>query len=103
MGYVGEVSSYEIEQGLFKNITQGSLVGKAGLEKTYDKYLRGEDGAFMEEVDVAGNVVKHYDSVQPIPGKNLKLTIVYELRPEQGRRAEIRQTAPAAKGAGGVY
>lgn len=82
LGYVGEVSSYEIEQGLFKNITQGSLVGKAGLEKTYDKYLRGEDGAFMEEVDVAGNVVKHYDSVQPVPGKNLKLTIDYELQKE---------------------
>ena len=82
LGYVGEVSAYEIEQGLFKNITQGSLVGKAGLEKSYDKYLRGEDGAFMEEVDVAGNVVKHYDSVQPIPGKNLKLTIDYELQKE---------------------
>ena len=82
LGYVGEVSAYEIEQGLFKNITQGSLVGKGGLEKTYDKYLRGEDGAFMEEVDVSGNVVKHYDSVQPIPGKNLKLTIDYELQKE---------------------
>lgn len=82
LGYVGEVSAYEIEQGLFKNITQGSLVGKAGLEKTYDKYLRGEDGAFMEEVDVAGNVVKHYDSVQPIPGKNLKLTLDYQLQKE---------------------
>lgn len=82
LGYVGEVSSYEIEQGLFKNISQGSLVGKGGLEKSYDKYLRGEDGAFMEEVDVAGNVVKHYDSVQPVPGKNLKLTIDYELQKE---------------------
>lgn len=82
LGYVGEVSAYEIEQGLFKNITQGSLVGKAGLEKTYDKYLRGEDGAFMEEVDVAGNVVKHYDSVQPVPGKNLKLTLDYQLQKE---------------------
>lgn len=82
LGYVGEVSSYEIEQGLFNNISQGSLVGKGGLEKSYDKYLRGEDGAFMEEVDVAGNVVKHYDSVQPVPGKNLKLTIDYELQKE---------------------
>ncbi len=80
LGYVGEVSAYEIEQGLFKNVAQGSLVGKAGLEKSYDQYLRGEDGAFMEEVDVAGNVVKHYDSVQPVPGKNLKLTLDYELQ-----------------------
>lgn len=80
LGYVGEVSSYEIEKGLFKNITQGSIVGKSGLEKSYDKVLRGEDGAFMEEVDVAGNVVKHYDSVQPVPGKNLQLTLDFRLQ-----------------------
>lgn len=80
LGYVGEVSPYEIEHGLFKNVTQGSIVGKAGLEMSYDKYLRGEDGAFMEEVDVAGSVVKHYDSVQPVPGKNLRLTLDYRLQ-----------------------
>lgn len=80
LGYVGEVSSYEIEKGLFKNVTQGSIVGKSGLEKSYDKVLRGEDGAFMEEVDVAGNVVKHYDSVKPVPGKNLQLTLDYRLQ-----------------------
>ena len=41
LGYVGEVSSYEIAKGLFKNVTQGSIVGKSGLEKSYDKILRG--------------------------------------------------------------
>lgn len=80
LGYVGEVSSYEIENGLFQDVTQGSIVGKSGLEKSYDKFLRGEDGAFMEEVDVAGNVVKHYNTVQPIPGKNLELTIDFRLQ-----------------------
>ena len=80
LGYVGEVSSYEIAKGLFKNVTQGSIVGKSGLEKSYDKILRGEDGSFMEEVDAAGNVVKHYDSVQPVPGKNLQLTLDFRLQ-----------------------
>ena len=80
LGYVGEVSSYEIAKGLFKNVTQGSIVGKSGLEKSYVKILRGEDGSFMEEVDVAGNVVKHYDSVQPVPGKNLQLTLDFRLQ-----------------------
>lgn len=79
LGYVGEVSSYEIENKLF-NVPQGSIVGKAGIEKSYDKYLRGTDGAFMEEVDVAGNVVQHFDTMQPVPGKNLKLTIDYRLQ-----------------------
>ena len=72
----------KLSRDCLRILVRGSLVGKGGLEKTYDKYLRGEDGAFMEEVDVAGNVVKHYDSVQPIPGKNLKLTIDYELQKE---------------------
>ncbi|WP_405383111.1 penicillin-binding protein 2 [Phascolarctobacterium sp.] len=80
LGYVGEVSSYEIEKGLFKNVVQGSIVGKSGLEQSYDKILRGQDGAFMEEVDVGGNVVKHYDSVQPVPGKNIKLTLDLRLQ-----------------------
>lgn len=82
LGYVGEVSEYEMERNLFKDVTQGSIVGKEGLEKSYDKYLRGTDGAFMEEVDVAGNVVKHYESIQPVQGKSLKLTLDYELQAE---------------------
>ena len=82
LGYVGEVSEYEMERNLFKEVTQGSIVGKEGLEKSYDKYLRGVDGAFMEEVDVGGNVVKHYDSIQPVQGKSLKLTLDYELQAE---------------------
>ncbi len=80
LGYVGEVSEYEIRNGLFKNVLPGSIVGKSGLEKSYDDFLRGEDGAFMEEVDVSGNVVQHYDTVQPMPGKNLQLTINYDLQ-----------------------
>lgn len=82
LGYVGEVSEYEMERNLFKDVTQGSIVGKEGLEKSYDKYLRGVDGAFMEEVDVGGNVVKHYDSIQPVQGKSLKLTLDYKLQAE---------------------
>lgn len=80
LGYVGEVSDYEIEKGIFKNIEIGSIVGKAGLEKTYDKMLRGEDGFFMEEVDVAGDVIQHYETKKPIVGKTLRLTINYELQ-----------------------
>ncbi|MDO4177794.1 MAG: penicillin-binding protein 2 [Phascolarctobacterium sp.] len=75
LGYVGEVSSYEIEQGIFKDTPEGSIVGKAGLEKYYDKVLRGEDGAHLEEVDSSGAVVKNYEPKQPVPGRGLKLTI----------------------------
>lgn len=82
LGYVGEVSEYEIEHGLFKNATLGSIVGKAGLEKSYDSILRGEDGTLAEEVDVAGNVVRHHNAMHPTPGKNLQLTINFDLQME---------------------
>ena len=80
LGYVGEVSSYEIEHGLFKDVSIGSIVGKEGLEKYYDKILRGQDGISMEEVDVGGNVVQHYDTVHPVQGKHLRLAVDYDLQ-----------------------
>ena len=58
IGYVGEVSQYDITQGSYKDMPVGSVVGKFGLEKTFDKYVRGIDGSYDEEVDVGGNVVK---------------------------------------------
>ena len=75
LGYVGEVSPYEIEKGIFKDLKEGSIVGKSGLEKYYDKILRGEDGAIVEEVDATGSVVKNFENKEPIAGKGLKLTI----------------------------
>ena len=50
------------------------------LKKTFDKVIRGIDGSFDEEVDVAGNVVKQLGQRDPIPGKSLQLTIDKELQ-----------------------
>ena len=78
--YVGEVSNYDITEGSYKNMPVGSVVGKFGLEKTYDRYVRGQDGSYDEEVDVGGNVVKQLGQIDPVPGKSLKLTIDKDLQ-----------------------
>ena len=75
LGYTGEVSEYDITQGKYKGLPQGSIVGKAGLEKTYDNYLRGTDGKRNEEVDASGRVVQQLGSVKPKSGKDLVLTL----------------------------
>ena len=75
LGYVGEASEYDITEGSYKGMPGGSIVGKFGIEKTFDKVIRGTDGSFDEEVDVAGNVVKQLGQRDPIPGKSLQLTI----------------------------
>ena len=73
IGYVGEVSNYDITEGSYKNMPVGSVVGKFGLEKTYDRYVRGQDGSYDEEVDVGGNVVKQLGQIDLCPAKALNL------------------------------
>lgn len=80
LGYVGEVSEYEITEGIFKDMQPGSVVGKAGLERTFDEFVRGQDGSYDEEVDVGGNVVRQIGQIDPVPGKSLALTIDKDLQ-----------------------
>ncbi len=80
LGYVGEASEYDITQGSYQGMPGGSVVGKFGLEKTFDKMIRGVDGSFDEEVDVAGTAVQQLGRRDPIPGKSLQLTIDKDLQ-----------------------
>lgn len=80
LGYVGEISEYEISQGVYSDLKAGDIIGKFGLENYYDSYLRGEDGSYREEVDVAGRVVQIMDKVEPKPGQGLVLTIDAKLQ-----------------------
>ena len=80
LGSGGEISDYEISQGAYSELKAGDIIGKFGLENYYDSYLRGEDGSYREEVDVAGRVVQIMDKVDPKPGQGLVLTIDAKLQ-----------------------
>ena len=80
LGYVGEIRYYEISQLAYSERKAGDIIGKFGLENYYDSYLRGEDGSYREEVDVAGRVVQIMDKVDPKPGQGLVLTIDAKLQ-----------------------
>ena len=76
VGYVGEVSPGELEQRRNRGVTQGTIVGKAGIEYAYDRYLRGEDGATKLQVDALGNPrgeLRRRDA--PVPGEQLRLSL----------------------------
>lgn len=75
LGYVGEISEYEIANGRYTGLKAGSIIGKFGLENFYDALLRGKDGSFDEEVDVGGRVIQTLDKKDPIAGQGLILTI----------------------------
>ena len=74
-GYVSEINDAELEKKKAEGYKSGDIVGKFGLEKVYDKELRGVDGGGQVEVDVTGKPVQILGKKEPIPGHNLYLTI----------------------------
>ncbi|MGD0153317.1 MAG: penicillin-binding protein 2 [Thermacetogeniaceae bacterium] len=82
LGYIGEVSSSDLEQHKDSNYKAGDLIGKFGLEAQYESYLRGRDGFQEVEVDVSGRPVPHANliTVPPQQGDRLVLTIDNDLQ-----------------------
>ncbi|NLT35041.1 MAG: penicillin-binding protein 2 [Gaiellales bacterium] len=75
LGYVGEISEEGMNQERFRSLPAGSIVGKEGLEYTYDSYLRGINGSRTVEVDYQGRAKRLLDTVRPTAGHNVVLTI----------------------------
>ena len=74
-GQVGEVSPQELKDTRFSDVSAGDRVGKAGIEAEYDRFLRGRNGAARVEVDALGNLTKTLRRVQPVQGKQLRLSL----------------------------
>ncbi|HBS57940.1 MAG TPA: penicillin-binding protein 2, partial [Firmicutes bacterium] len=67
-GYVGEISEDELAAKKAAGYKTGAIVGKSGLEKVYDKELRGVDGGEQIEVDVNGHPQQLLGKKQAVPG-----------------------------------
>ncbi len=85
IGYVGEVSEEDLNNPRFAYYEPGDVVGKAGVEETYDQLLRGQDGSRDVVVDSHGREVGYLGIQHAIPGQDLKLTIDIDLQ----RTAEL--------------
>jgi len=78
LGYSGVVTAEELKAN--EDLKPTSSIGKTGLEKYYDDLLRGKDGALYQEVNAAGQPLKHLGEQNPEPGADLTLTIDSELQ-----------------------
>ena len=74
-GYVSEINDEELAKKKDEGYKSGDIIGKFGLEKVYDKELRGADGGEQVEVDVSGKPVAILGRKDPVPGDDLVLTI----------------------------
>ena len=75
IGYIGEVSREELERDRTSGYKSGDFIGKFGLEKALDRYIRGKPGGEQVEVNVVGRKVKTLGRVEPVQGYRVLLTI----------------------------
>ncbi len=75
IGYLGEINPRELSARIRDGYKQGDVIGKTGVEKVYDYYLRGESGGMQLEVDAGGKSQRILYNIPPIPGNDMILNI----------------------------
>lgn len=81
IGYVKKISEKEYEKLKDKGYSPRDIIGKDGLERTYDKELQGENGYEYIEVNAFNRVQRRVaEEKVPVPGKNLYMTLDMELQ-----------------------
>jgi len=97
LGTVGEISSEELAGLRSAGYRHGSLIGKGGLEKLYERFLRGEDGVQYVEVSAVGREIgplPDRPAVEAKPGNDLVLTI--DLSLQQAAEEALSDSAAGA-------
>ena len=91
LGYLSPVTADEYERALAEDdatLTATSLVGRSGVEKQYDRWLRGVPGSHGLNVDSQGRVLGPENSRRPRPGDTLVTSIDARLQAVVERELE---------------
>ena len=76
LGYVGEISSEELERLDSDAYRPGDRIGKTGIEFTYDQFLRGGTGIEEVRLNALGQIVRsRRETEKPVSGNAIRLTI----------------------------
>lgn len=80
LGYLGQISPEELASSKFATYRGSDFIGKAGIERTYEAFLRGTDGKQLLEVDATGKTVRSLGQTDPVPGENITLSLDSKLQ-----------------------
>lgn len=77
LGYLGRISEgFEVKEYIeHREYTSEDVIGKTGLEESFEDTLRGTNGRTTVYTDVVGNTTDIIEQIQPVPGNNLHTTI----------------------------
>lgn len=93
LGYLGEINEEQLREAREAGYRMGDSIGQAGVEKVYERALRGRKGARQVEVDALGRELRLVEERPPGPGLNLVLTL--DLGLQQLVEAELAGQAGA--------
>ena len=80
LGYVGETTESELDRLRDKGYRLGDSIGRTGVERTYEEWLRGQPGIDKLEVNSAGIVLRSLGAQEAIPGHDVMLSLDAEVQ-----------------------
>ncbi|MGE5672429.1 MAG: penicillin-binding transpeptidase domain-containing protein, partial [Mycobacterium leprae] len=80
LGYVNQVTAEDLHSLAGQGYLGGDVIGRTGIEATYEQYLRGKNGAERVAVNSRGQPVGVTQTVDPSPGNSLVLTLDQNLQ-----------------------
>lgn len=80
LGYLGQISEEELDSPDFGGYKTGDVIGKSGIEREYEDFLKGVDGRQLAEIDASGSVIRKLGETDAEPGRNITLTIDSDLQ-----------------------
>lgn len=80
LGYMGEIGAAELKKKINSDYKTGDFIGKTGIERAREQWLRGKRGGQQVEVNATGQVVRVLDTVDATPGHNIFLSIDHNLQ-----------------------
>lgn len=99
LGYVGRINAEELANLDATRYAGTHFIGKTGVERFYEDDLHGQAGLRKVETNARGRVLRELGRTDPVPGKDLTLTLdkslqrlAYELM--DGRRGSIVAIEP---------
>lgn len=79
-GHVGEVTGRQLRELGDERLRGGSIVGQSGIEQEYNDLLMGDDGVRNVAVNSVGREVETIGEIPPDEGRQLQLTLDYDLQ-----------------------
>lgn len=88
LGRTGQISSDEYQKNKQNGYGINDTIGKQGIERWAEKYLRGKDGVTGTYTEIDGKSVELSEGQEPVPGNYVMLTIDYDIQATLERSLE---------------